>query len=483
MSTWESLVYNTVEDGPLISETIFNYVKTTEAIDSIAEIAGFIWNIDKNKKLWFTSKAAVTVPLIIDSSDMSSVSVDIGNVEYRNVQYIKGGTDITDPLTEYFKGDGVVRTWSVGFPLAKAPTVYLNDVEATVGIRGLDEGKQYYWSKASNQISQDFSETLLISTDELKVVFQGQFDVVVVVSNNDEIERMSVLEGGATGKIEQVTIDTTTTSRIAAFEIASSKIKKYAQISKVLNFKTRVDNFNVGMIITVTGLSEHGITDGDEFLINAMTSYYEGPIKWFALELVYGPEQQSWQKVFETMTNRNGNFNVRSNIKEDDVLTTLETNSRLWELTDGPNIFTEVYAATDIYPSTTLFPMFAFYDRIKYIELLDASSNVLVRKQVIKQEGEETGVITSTFYIDSTEGVGDIVSLNVYGGAYATQTNGSGVLHTNFALVKTKTSLEAIQIILTDTRNFTPTTGTLSLNPYLWEGIDDSVELLELNSI
>lgn len=485
MTTWDSLVYNTVENGPIVQEAVFNYSRVSDAIDSISEIAGFIWNIDKNKKLWFTSLSTVTSGIPLTASDISNVSVDIGNTEYRNVQYIKGGTDITDVLTESFKGDGEVKTWSVGFPIALVPTLYLNTVlipSTDVGIKGLDTGKKYYWNKSSNQITQDQLETVLTSSDILRVDYQGLFDIVVVSANTQEIERMALLEG-STGRVEEVEINMDITNREASFEIANAKLKKYAQISKVLTCRTQLDVYDVGMLVSVEGLEEHNFTDGEQLLVNSISTYYEGPIKWNVLQLVSGPEQASWTKIFENIVTKNKNVSVRTNIREDEILISVETNSRTWELVDDPNIFIEVYAAADLYPSTTLFPMFKYSDRIKYIELLDAASNVLVRKQVIKQIGEETGVITSTFYVNPFEGNGDIVEAKVYGGIEATATNGSGVLHTTFSLVRTKTSLEALQITLTDTRNFTPDTGTFDLDPYLWTSIDDSVDLLTLNSI
>ena len=48
------------------------------------------------------ARSTETAPWTATANDMidSSVSVEHGNSLYRNTQYVRGGKDITDPLTE-----------------------------------------------------------------------------------------------------------------------------------------------------------------------------------------------------------------------------------------------------------------------------------------------------------------------------------------------------------------------------------------------
>mgnify|MGYP006924665660 FL=1 len=201
----------------------------------------------------------------------------------------------------------------------------------------------------------------------------------------------------------------------------------------------------------------------------------QNTVVWYDVSCVEGPQQHSWTKMFEVMATRGQSFVVRENISEEEVLITLQGFEKTWEITDSPNIFKELYASETLYPSPNLYPAFAETDRVKYIELLDGSNNVIIRKQVTKQ----TGLLNSINYIAPYEGNGTIAKVRWYGGYWASQTNGSGIIVDEQPWDKIKTQLEAVQIDKTDIRNFAPAVGTLSLNvPYI-QGIDDAITELE----
>jgi len=51
-----------VETGPAIEKFVFNYVPASQAFDDIAELAGYIWYIDYEKRLHFTPKDRNAAP-------------------------------------------------------------------------------------------------------------------------------------------------------------------------------------------------------------------------------------------------------------------------------------------------------------------------------------------------------------------------------------------------------------------------------------
>src|SRR5690554_6486420 len=109
MTIWSDISSTTViQDGPVITEAIFNYIPISQAFDVLAEKAGFWWVIDENKRLWFMTRSTNIAPWIVtgDNIKYRSISVEHGNSYYRNKQYIRGGTDETDLLTETKTGDG-----------------------------------------------------------------------------------------------------------------------------------------------------------------------------------------------------------------------------------------------------------------------------------------------------------------------------------------------------------------------------------------
>jgi len=67
------------------------------------------------------------------------------------VQY----NELTAERTERFAGDGQRQTFTVEFPIANKPKITVNGFVKTVGISSLDDGNDWYWSKGSNEVSQD----------------------------------------------------------------------------------------------------------------------------------------------------------------------------------------------------------------------------------------------------------------------------------------------------------------------------------------
>ncbi len=475
----EGVTVGMIQDGPTVTEAIFNYSTVTKALESLAEKSSFIWYIDYDKKLYFMARSTLTAPWTATAADMlaGSVSVEHGNSQYRNTQYVRGGRDITDPLTENKKGDGATRSWVLGFPCATEPTIKLNGTSISasdVGIRGVESGKKYYWSKGSNSINQDDSETLLASTDTLAITYRGEFDIIVKTLDESEISTRQTVEGNS-GIVEDVADENNSTTREAAFEVANSKLKKYGVIGRRLKFRTRRAGLFAGQILTVN-LPAHGI-NGEMLIESVSISTEQNTVVWYDVSCAEGPEQQSWTKMFETMATRGQTFVVRENISEDEVLIILQSFSKTWNAGDNPNIFTEVYASDVLYPSATLYPMFAATDRAKYVELLDASNNVLLRKSITKQTG--TSVLNSIVYIAPYESIGAIATVKWYGGYRASEANGSGIVIDTQSWARVKTVLEALQIDRTDIRNFTPASGAKALTTAYWQGIDDDITELE----
>lgn len=447
-----------IQDGPTITEAVFNYVPVTTALASLAEKANFWWTIDFNKLLQFMDRSANTAPWVCTGVDIQGESLTVGesNPNYRNKQYIKGGTDVTDHMTENFKGDGTTRTWNVGFKINSVPTIALNGTQlqsSDIGIRGVDSGKKYYWSKGETAITQDDGQTLLTTSDTLSITYQGQFDIIAITEDPGAISTMQQIEGIGTGIVEEVEDEPDNTSRETAFQSGNAKLQKYAVIGNKVTFRTKRYGLVPGQLLTMN-VPEHNL-DNTEVLIENVTTTDEGGIfLWYDITAVEGPEEGSWAKVFQKMATRGQSFVVRENISEEQVLITLKQFTKTWQLSNKPNIFIEVYPGSNVFPGSDIFPMFVYGDRVKYIELLDASNNTLVRKKITKQTGSDTTNILSTTYIAPYEANTSIAKVRFYGGSQATDTIGLGVMIDEQVYSKVKTQLEALQIDKTDSRGW-----------------------------
>ena len=214
----------------LIPSIVFAYCSAAQAFDSLAARANingtpFYWQIDKNKQFWFVPYTAVQNSIIVDGTQIDNRNnipvVDRQNPTYRNKQYIIGGVAQTSTQTEIRVGDGNTTSWAMGYDMFSAPTVSTNIGSAgyltqTVGVKGIDTGKEFYWAKGSPTITQDSSGTKLTSSDKIQVVYIGQYPSVVVSDDPGLIAQQQVIEG-TSGIVESVLNDTTIGSAFRSF--------------------------------------------------------------------------------------------------------------------------------------------------------------------------------------------------------------------------------------------------------------------------
>jgi len=163
----EGVLLGNVPPGGDLENITFNGISCAESLDKVADLAGRTWWIDEYKKLYVVPRT--TYPAAWDASDNDILwppKIELGNPEYRNVQYLKAGSAETSKITQNFRGDGVTQTFVLGYPLAHEPEIRLNGVLQTVGIKGLNlSGYQWYWSKDDNTVVQEFTSTPIDSDD------------------------------------------------------------------------------------------------------------------------------------------------------------------------------------------------------------------------------------------------------------------------------------------------------------------------------
>lgn len=358
----EGITIGEVQDGPVILEAVANYRPASEVLDSLAEKAGFIWWIDALKRLFFVSRETFTAPWDAEAgAGLKDVRVESANPYYRNRQYVKGGRDLTDPQTEVRKGDGTATAFVVGFPIAKVPTIEVSRngapwVEQTVGIKGVDEGKDWYWNKGSNTITQDMNAEPLGPDDRIRVTYQGEYDIVVLTEDGNAIDQLQALENGGTGVVEYVEEDMNINSREAAFQLANAKLRQYAVLGRRLRYRTRRRGLRPGQLQRVN-LPGHNLRNS-EMLIEGVTVRTEGPLVWYEVSAVEGPGQGSWSRIFRALATRGQAFVERVNIGESKTVVLLHSVSESWGWTE--TVTQKVYAcpipSANLYPRADLYP-------------------------------------------------------------------------------------------------------------------------------
>ena len=457
MTTLADLAQTYIDDGPELEEAVFNYIPVSQALDALAERSDMWWRIDEHRRLHFVERAKYEAPFpaVKDNMEKGSVSVENSSAKYRNQQIIKGPVDLTSPQPEIIHGDGEQTTFTVGYPIAKVPTVEVDTgsgfVAQTVGIKGVETGKDWYWNGGDPTITQDSGGTPLRDIDRIRITYQGEFPILIVSRNNTAILDRQAIETVGTGIVEDVRNEPQQSTREAAFQLAAQLLEKYSvEDSRVLKYRTWKPGLQPGQIQTVD-LPDYGMTD-TEVLITQVTQRDEaGRYFWYDITAVEGPEMGSWTKVFEEIIKR-GELKIREGVGVGEVVILPYDFSKTWAEAEAPNIFTEVYPATDLDPAETLYPAFAPEHRVRYLAWFNNGTE-LGRKLVTQQAGADTDEIFSLTYLESGEAIDTITSFGWIGGIAATSEAGSGIEVDKQAVSGgpvEKTILEAWQVTKTD---------------------------------
>jgi hypothetical protein len=435
MVTLQDLLGAYIDDGPELEEAVFNYIPVSQALDALAERSGMWWRIDPDRRLHFVERGKYAAPWTATAADMleNSVAVEHSASKYRNQQIIKGPVDLTSPQTEIMHGDGEQTTFTVGYPIAKVPTVEVDTGSGftlqTVGIKGIDKDKQWYWNGGDPTITQDSSGTALSATDRIRITYQGEFPILIVSRNNTAILDRKAVEGIGTGIVEDVRNEPQQGTREAAFQLASQLLEKYSVIGRMLRFTTMRGGLQPGQLLPVYLPSYGLVAEGDgavEMLIESVVVRdNEDGVIFYDIVAVEGPEQGSWTKVFDEIVKR-GELKVREGVGVGEVVIMPRQFSKTWTEEETPNIFRELYPAADLDPAGTLYPSFAPEHRVRYLAWF-SNGTELGRKAVTQQAGADTDEIFSLTYLESGEALGEITSFGWVGGIEATAASGTGI--------------------------------------------------------
>jgi hypothetical protein len=202
-----------VQDGPLITAAVFPNITIAEALNRLSESTGYYWDIDYESVLHVFPRQLELAPFAIDSAASPVVINTFSHrqslSEYRNIQLIDGGSAVTLPRTETIQADGTGRTYVTEYPIHAVPSLFINAVPVdplTVGIRGIDEDKTWYWNKGQNTIGRDSGLPPLPSTDQLSVTYIGEYRIILQALDAAGITERRNAEG-TSGFYEHVQVD------------------------------------------------------------------------------------------------------------------------------------------------------------------------------------------------------------------------------------------------------------------------------------
>ncbi len=241
--------------GPIIDYIQFNYDSAAKAFDELSEITGYFWDIGYDKVLRFLDRTTMTAPASLTQSAGIDLAYSLESTrtreQYRNEQLLRGGMTRTQTVqVEEQKGDGATQSFLVALPIASVPTVKVNGVAKTVGIRQVETGKDWYWQESSDSITQEFSATKLTSSDTLRVEYTGYFPLLTIHREGGAVADRQTVEGGS-GLYQQLEHDEGITQSSFARDRAAGLIRRFGVINTELRFASRVAGWQAGQLLSV----------------------------------------------------------------------------------------------------------------------------------------------------------------------------------------------------------------------------------------
>lgn len=352
-----------IADGPTLTSFAVNYQPASEAFEELAELGEFDYFVDPYRTLHLHGRGAAccTVPFTVNDSVILSADAELTTEapKYRNKQYLKGGKDRTVSQVETQDGDGDKRSFLTGYAIVEEPTIEVDRgagfVAETVGIRGVETGNDWYWSKGDFSVTQDTGGTVLATTDQIRITYTGQFPIVAIAT--DEAERLTVrgIEKSGSGTVETAIEDASVDSRAVAFDIASSKLERFANRGQTIRFITRSAGLRAGQVGTITlnrlGLSETMLIDTVEFIDDDA----DGAEVRYRVTAVTGPVLQSWRQFFARPAKRLIVPTERVNIGQEEIITVavpFTATITLTPVVDPGSTACEILDGTSTFPFT-----------------------------------------------------------------------------------------------------------------------------------
>lgn len=326
-----------IGDGVLVPSTNYaaigsQMMQVAQALDDVAKRSNYAWYIGNqgadNKQFFFHARTARPAPFYLYSGGSGAPNGTGGNILasthpkvshpdmlYRNRMTIDGGIDTTTTITYILPADGLTQTWPLAYPVNATPVITVDGQLQTLGVSGVDTGKQFYYKIGSNVITQDASQTPPLKSDVPTIQYVGQIPVRVTVDNTNG----TGIFAGTTGQAQLALIDGTSgivedyqqnpgINKAAATQLATSLLIQYGRLGTTLTILTNQYGLAVGQVANVT-LEEHGIFN-QPYLITKITTtcaittpgananVVGNLLYTFQVELTTGPILGSWEIFF-----------------------------------------------------------------------------------------------------------------------------------------------------------------------------------------
>lgn len=350
------------------------WIYSTQIFDELAGLLGWQWYIEPNKKFNFHEINFESGPYTHEYIDTLKDGLQSFNdrSEYTNIQVLRGVKDVTDELIETASPfpDGENKNFFVNFPITDnlgEPKVYVctwtqrwnppESTRQTVGISGLEDNTQWFYTDDNNQIYQNSDEPSIAAGYYIVLKYRGSFEIDVVKSNTTEINKRATIENGS-GIYYNVTSGSDVVGLVVGNEKAQAMIDKYSRVAKKFSIESYNHRWKVGQIcdlilptFNINAIGPNG------YLITDLRITDMGNKLKRTVTLTDGQAVGGWLKFFKKWLTDQNFFQIREEAIV--IIPTSQSEEISW---DGEVVVDSIdclYPETDpggLYPANNLFP-------------------------------------------------------------------------------------------------------------------------------
>lgn len=214
------------------------------ALNELAELCGATWTITGDREFFFIAEEDFPeFPMIIGNEflDFADIQHKCTDYKSRTVQIVSGATDYTTPQDEVYTYNGEQREFTLVFPVAKKPEIYVNNVQLSpdrIGVKGMDDDDQnvvFFFSYSSENISYNELSHYLTTGNNVKFRYTGIFPIRVTAYNQSRIAEIAEATG-TSGLREQVELDKSIVTRADALQLAESLLSRFSEQTEEITF-------------------------------------------------------------------------------------------------------------------------------------------------------------------------------------------------------------------------------------------------------
>lgn len=248
-----------VQPGVDVDEMTFNYTKLTDALNDLAKLTGYFWNINYNKELVF-GQYGDTVTAITEANKgtyivYGSEAKQKTRDQYRNVQFLRGGAAAQPAITQTFNTT-TAASWLTHITLTRPVGATIADadikddgvnISGGVGVKDVSTGKGAYYKIGSPEIE---IAAAVVAGSSITVTYQGQTPIMTSSSNEDAITERASAEGNS-GSYAAIETDPDINS-LTGFNKGRALVERYGTLPSTVTYTSDTVTWIAGSKQTVT---------------------------------------------------------------------------------------------------------------------------------------------------------------------------------------------------------------------------------------